>query len=139
MKELVKSFIEDNIYLLEKEEYYEAFSLWYYHYSGESTYHDRENMSELFSIFNKAEIDLEAKSLYDRKQVIGEQMYEYIEDVLNNDPTFVSIDLPTVIKHLNSKLNISLIELNSIFKDVAKHIMPSHNVRLEPFKIVRNS
>ena len=138
MKEIVKAFIEDNINLLENEEYYEVFSLWYYHYSGDTTYHDQENMSELFSIFNKAGIDLEAKSLYDRKQVICEQMYEYIEDVLTNDPTTLIVDLPNVIKHLNSKLNISLIDLNKIFKDVAKHILPSHNVRLEPFKIVRN-
>lgn len=139
MKEIVKSFIEDTMYLLEKEEYYEAFSMWYHHYCGDTQSHDYDYLNELFSIFRTAGIDLEAKSLYDRKQIVGEQMYEYIEDVLTNDSTTLSVDLPNVIRHLNSKLHISLIDLNNIFKDVAKHIMPSHNVRLEPFKIVRNS
>lgn len=139
MRAVVKEFIEDTIFLVECEDYYELFTLWYLHYVEEGHSKDYENLNELFNVFDSAGIDLFHASERARKDIIAEHMYEYIYDILDNDPTAVEIPLPDVIKHLNSKLHISLIDLNNIFKQVGQHIQGSFNVRIEPFKIVRNS
>ena len=138
MRAVVKEFIEANIGDIDITDYYTLFNTWYLHYVEEDKSKDYENLAELFKVFNSAGIDLYKDSEYARKQIIAEYMYEYIDDVLSTDPTRLQIALPEVIKQLNSKLDISLIELNNIFKQVGQHIQGSFDVRLEPFKIVRN-
>ena len=136
----VQDFIESTIDLIEKQEYHQVFTIWYLqYYNGEGLGGDYRNLQELFKIFETSGIDLYTDSEKARKDIIAGYMYDYIDDVLTNDLDVSEITLPEVIKELNSKLHISLIDLNNIFKEVAQHIQGSFNVRIEPFKIVRNT
>ena len=132
----VQEFIESTIDLIEKQEYHEVFTIWYLHYyDGED---DRQNLQELFNVFNAADIDLYVDSEEARKDIIAEHMYDYIDDVLANDPDVFEITLPEVVKHLNSKLSIGLIELNNLFKDVSSSLSGRYDITRLPFKIQRN-
>ena len=135
----VQEFIESTIDLIEKKEYHSVFTTWYFHYyNGEGTRSDSQNLQELFNVFNAADIDLYADSEKARKEIIAEHMYDYIEDVLSNDSNASEITLPEVIKHLNSKLGISLIDLNNLFKDVTQRLSARYDIIRLPFKIQRN-
>ena len=110
----VQDFIESTIDLIEKQEYHEVFTIWYLHYyDGEGLGKDYQNLQELFKVFEAADIDLYKDSEEARKDIVAEHMYEYLDDILANDPDVLEITLPEVIKHLNSKLSISLIDLNT--------------------------
>ena len=135
----VQEFIESTIDLIEKQEYHEAFTIWYLHYyDGEGLGGDYQNLQELFKIFEAADIDLYNDSEAARKDIIAEHMYDYIDDVLANDPDVSEITLPEVIKHLNSKLSISLIDLNNLFKEVSSSLSGRYDITRLPFKIQRN-
>ena len=135
----VQEFIESTIDLIEKQEYHEVFTIWYLHYyDGEGLGGDYQNLQELFKIFEAADIDLYNDSEAARKDIIAEHMYDYLDDVLANDPDVSEITLPEVIKHLNSKLSISLIELNNLFKEVSSSLSGRYDITRLPFKIQRN-
>ena len=135
----VQEFIESTIDLIDKKEYHEVFTIWYLHYyDREGTRSDSQNLQELFNVFNAADIDLYADSEKARKEIIAEHMYDYIEDVLSNDSDASEITLPEVIKHLNSKLSISLIDLNNLFKDVTQRLSARYDIIRLPFKIQKN-
>ena len=135
----VQKFIESTIDLIDKKEYHEVFTIWYLHYyDREGTRSDSQNLQELFNVFNAADIDLYVDSEKARKEIIAEHMYDYIEDVLSNDSNASEITLPEVIKHLNSKLGISLIDLNNLFKDVTQRLSARYDIIRLPFKIQRN-
>lgn len=136
MTQHVKEFIESTIDLIERREYHEVFTIWYLHYSKGGQVSDR--LSELFEIFNTVEIDLYKESEPARKEIVAEHMYDYIDDILNNDPDVSEITLPEVIKHLKSKLGINLIDLNNLFKDVTHKLSAQYNIIELPFKIQRN-
>lgn len=135
----VQEFIESTIDLIEKQEYHEVFTIWYlYYYDGSGLGKDYQNLQELFNVFNAADIDLYADSEAARKDIIAEHMYDYIDDVVANDPDVSEITLPDVIRHLNSKLSISLIDLNDLFKDVSQKLSNTYDIVILPFKIQRN-
>ena len=135
----VQEFIESTIDLIEKKEYHEVFTIWYLHYyDGEGTRNDSQNLQELFNVFNAADIDLYVDSEKDRKDIITEHMYDYIDHILSNDPDVSEITLPEVIKHLNSKLGINLIDLNNLFKDVTQRLSARYDIIRLPFKLQRN-
>lgn len=131
----VQDFIESNIDLIQNKNYKEAFTIWYLHYSD--TTRDSDYLQELFSIFQHIDIDMYNESLPDRKELISHYMYDYLDDVLDNDPDVDEISLPTVIKHLNSKLDVRLIDLNELFKDVSNRLQNKHDIVRLPFKIKR--
>ena len=137
LPEPVKRFIELNIDFIEQEDWYKVFINWYTN-CGKGTRSDSQNLQELFNVFNAADIDLYADSEKARKEIIAEHMYDYIEDVLSNDSNASEITLPEVIKHLNSKLGISLIDLNNLFKDVTQRLSARYDIIRLPFKIQRN-
>ena len=99
---------------------------------------DYYRLSELFEIFDKIEINLYKESESARKDIVAEHMYDYIDDILSNDSDVSEITLPEVIKHLNSKLGISLIDLNNLFKDVTQRLSARYDIIRLPFKIQRN-
>ena len=135
----VQEFIESTIDLIDKQEYHEVFTIWYLHYyDGSGLGKDYQNLQELFNVFNAADIDLYADSEEARKDIIAEHMYDYIDHVLANDLDVSEITLPEVIKHLNSKLSISLIELNNLFKEVSSSLSGRYDITRLPFKIQRN-
>ena len=135
----VQEFIESTIDLIDKQEYHEVFTIWYLHYyDGEGLGKDYQNLQELFNVFNAANIDLYADSEEARKDIIAEHMYDYIDHVLANDPDVSEITLPEVIKHLNSKLSISLIDLNNLFKEISSSLSGRYDITRLPFKIQRN-
>lgn len=134
----VQEFIESTIDLIEKQEYHEVFTIWYIHYyDGSGLGKDYQNLQELFNVFNTAGIDLYADSEEARKDIIAEHMYDYLDHVLANDSDVSEITLPEVIKHLNSKLSISLIELNNLFKEVSSSLSGRYDITRLPFKIQR--
>ena len=134
----VQEFIESTINLIDKQEYHEVFTIWYLHYyDGGGLGKDYQNLQELFKIFEAADIDLYNDSEAARKDIIAEHMYDYIDDVLATDPDVSEITLPDVIRHLNSKLSISLIDLNNLFKEVSSSLSVKYNIDRLPFKIVR--
>ena len=135
----VQEFIESTIDLIDKQEYHEVFTIWYLHYyDGSDLGKDYQNLQELFKVFEAADIDLYADSEEARKDIIAEHMYDYIDHVLANDPDVSEITLPEVIKHLNSKLSISLIDLNNLFKEVSSSLSGRYDITRLPFKIQRN-
>ena len=136
MTHYVQEFIESTIDLIDKKEYHEVFTIWYLHYSQSGQDYDR--LSELFEIFDKIEINLYKESESARKDIITEHMYDYIDDILSNDSDVSEITLSEVIKHLNSKLGISLIDLNNLFKDVTQRLSARYDIIRLPFKIQRN-
>lgn len=139
MTDHVKEFIESTIDLIEKREYHEVFTIWYLHYyDGKGLGSDYQNLQELFHIFDEADINLYRESESARKDIVAEHMYEYIDDILNNNPDVSEITLPEVIKHLNSKLGISLIDLLNLFKDVTQGLSARYDIIELPFKIQRN-
>ena len=131
----VQEFIESTIDLIEKKEYHHAFTIWYIHYS--QSRQDYDSLSELFEIFDEIEINLYKESESARKDIVAEHMYDYIDDILDNDPDVSEITLPEVIEHLNSKLGISLIDLNNLFKDVTQKLSAKYDIVRLPFKIQR--
>lgn len=134
----VQEFIESTIDLIDKQEYHEVFTIWYLHYyDGAGLGKDYQNLQELFNVFTAADIDLYADSEEARKDIIAEHMYDYIDHVLANDPDVSEITLPEVIKHLNSKLSISLIDLNNLFNEVSSSLSGRYDIDRLHFKIVR--
>lgn len=134
----VKDFIESTIDLIEKKEYHEVFTIWYLHYyDGGGLGRDYQNLQELFKIFDAVDINLYQESEEARKDIIAEHMYDYLDHVLANDSDVSEITLPEVIKHLNSKLSISLIDLNNLFKDVSHKLSNTYDIIRLPFKIQR--
>ena len=135
----VQEFIESTIDLIEKQEYHEVFTIWYiyYSYNGNNRI-DNENLMELFKIFEKVGIDLYKESEDARKEIIYEHMYEYIEDILDNDPTTNKVTLPMCLNHLESKLGLSPPKMNNILKDVCTKLNQIRNdVYIIPFGIER--
>lgn len=134
----VKDFIESTIDLIEKKEYHEVFTIWYLHYyDGEGLGKDYQNLQELFKVFDTVGVDLYKESESARKDIVAEHMYDYIDHVLANDTDVSEITLPEVIKHLNSKLSISLIDLNNLFKDVTQRLSAQYDIIRVPFKLQR--
>ena len=134
----VQEFIESTIDLIEKQEYHELFTIWYLHYyDGEDLGRDHQNLQELFKVFDAVDINLYQESEKARKDIIAEHMYDYIDDVLANDPDVSEITLPEVVRHLNSKLSIHLTELNKIFKEVSHKLSKTYDIIILPFKIQR--
>lgn len=134
----VQEFIESTIDLIDKQEYHEVFTIWYLHYYDEKGLgKDYQDLQELFKVFDSVDIDLYTESESARKDIVAEHMYDYIDDILANDPDVLEITLPEVIKHLNSKLSISLIDLNNLFKDVSYRLSNTYDIIRLPFKIQR--
>lgn len=134
----VQEFIESTIDLIEKQEYHQVFTIWYVqYYDGEGLGRDYQNLQELFKIFEAADIDLYKDSEKARKDIIAGYMYDYIDDVLANDLAVSDITLPDVIKNLNSKLSVSLVDLNSLFKDVCYKLSSKYDIITKPFRIER--
>ena len=134
----VQDFIESTIDLIEKQEYHQVFTIWYIqYYDGEGLGGDYQNLQELFKIFEAADIDLYTESEKARKDIIAGYMYDYIDDVLTNDLDVSEITLPEVIKNLNSKLSVSLIDLNNLFKDVCYKLSSKYDIIIKPFQIER--
>lgn len=138
MKEVVKEFIEDTIFLVEDENYYEMFSIWYNHYvDTSSSFEDAVNLDDLFKTFSAAGINLYKESEEARKQVLWEYMYEYMEDRLFTTKD-KEITLTDAMSRLKSKLYVSAIDINKIFKDVAETLASAFDdLTVLPFKIVR--
>ena len=134
----VQEFIESTIDLIEKQEYHEAFTIWYlYYYDGQNPRGDYPNLQELFKIFDSVNIDLYRESESARKDIISEHMYDYIDDILDNDPDVSEIRLPDVLRQLNSHLELSLIDLNNLFKEVSQKLSNTYDIVILPFKIQR--
>lgn len=138
MNPIVKEFIEGTIRYIETDEYHEAFTIWYNNYYSYDKKHDYQNLTELFQVFEKADLDLYAKSEAARKDIIYEHMLDYIEDILNNNPSVTDITFPNVIRHLNSDLYLSLIDRKNLFKDICNKLVTQRNdITAEPFRIKR--
>lgn len=134
----VQEFIESTIDLIENKEYHEVFTIWYLHYyDGEGLGRDYQNLQELFKVFDSVDIDLYKESESARKEIISQYMYDYIEDILINNPHFSEITLSEVIQILNSRLSVSLIDLNNLFKDVSQRLSNTYDIVRLPFKIQR--
>ena len=134
----VKEFIESTIDLIEKQEYHEAFTIWYLqYYNGDGFGGDSQNLQELFKVFETAGIDLYGESEEARKDIIAGLIYDYLDEILTNDPDVYEIQLPQVIKYLNSRLDVRLITLNELFKSAASKLSTKHDIILQPFKVIR--
>lgn len=137
MNSVVKNFIELTITDIENKSYTQLFSEWYDNHSCVNKTADYNNLNDLFEVFQSVNIDLYHESETARKSIIAEHMFVYIDNLLR-DPYVEEVSLPQIINHLNSKLAINLIDLNNIFKEVAKRISGKHKVLIVPFKIKRN-
>lgn len=138
MTEVVKEFIEATITDLEREDYHEAFLIWYNHFTVGTRANDYANLDELWKVFEGAGIDLYNKSVVAREDIIIEKMYDYMDGVLTDDPDALVITLPDIIKSMKSDLYVSLNRRNDLFKLAANKVAQYHKVVLEPFKIRRS-
>ena len=134
----VKDFIESTIDLIEKKEYHEVFTIWYLHYyDGGGLGKDYQNLQELFKVFDTVGIDLYTESEEARKDIIAEHIYDYMDDILTNDPDAFEITLPEVTKSLNSKLDVRLTTINELFKEASTKLSAKHDIIRLPFRIQR--
>lgn len=137
MNTRVKEFIEKSIKYIEAEDYYKAFDLWYEDAAGLPKDIDYLDLRELFSVFSQVGIELEKDSLAARQNVIDQKMYDYMDAALEITNVY-EITLPTVLKSLDSDLEVSLIKRNEIFKEVANRLKAIHDITIAPFRIKRN-
>ena len=136
MNQIVKEFIEDNIIALENEDYRSAFFSWYLHYVPDKS-KDYINLQELFHVFSNIGIDLYNDSAEARKSIIADEMYAYIDGVFTDDPDCMNISLTEAANHLNSKLDVRLVEINELFKVVGEQLKGLHDLLVVPFNIRR--
>lgn len=137
MNETVRKFIEEQISYIDAEDWNNLFTMWYLHYADQEGWKDSENINQLFSVFEKAGIPLASVSEPARQDIIYAYMYQYIDDVLTDDPDVAEITMVTVVNKLSSRLDVRLIDLNKIFKEVAQEIAKVHNIEVRPFRILR--
>lgn len=137
MNETVRKFIEEQISYIDAGNWHKLFEMWYLHYADEERWKDGENLDALFRAFEAAGIALYDESEQIRENILHAYMYQYIDEVLTDDPDVKEITMPTVVNKLASKLDVRLTQLNVIFKTVAAEIALVHDVEIRPFRILR--
>lgn len=119
MTENVKFFIEQEIHLIEVEDWEKLFTRWYVRHHMFDVNQDRLQLTELFNILSEAGLgDIKEQSYEARKQIIVEHIMNYIDDLTFRSEEYVN--MVGCINSLRSRLCFGLLELKQIFIDTCE-------------------
>ena len=86
MTPYIQNIIEDNINIIDQQDWKLFFTKWYYDYATFSGSTDVDHLRELFEIFSDAGINAEEDSYDIRQQIVFDGMCDIIEELFNDDP-----------------------------------------------------
>jgi hypothetical protein len=116
MTENVKKFIEDNIEIIEQQDWEKLFEDWYFGYSMMDVDVDYKQLKELFDIFRESGINLAKESETARESLIVKYMNEYVEE-----KQFLEEETVTwagAVNNLHSRLGVNLLDTKKLFEAV---------------------
>lgn len=125
MTENVKRFIEDNIEIIEQQDWEKLFEDWYFGYSMMDVEVDYKQLKELFDIFRESGINLAKESETARESLIVKYMNEYVEEKQFLEEETVT--WAAAVNSLHSRLGVNLIDTKNLFRSVceAKGLEPT--------------
>ena len=118
MTENVKRFIEDNIEIIEQQDWEKLFEDWYYGYSMMDIEVDYKQLKELFDIFRESGINLAKESETARESLIVKYMNKYVEE-----KQFLEEEIVTwaaAVNYLHSRLGVNLLDMKKLFISVCE-------------------
>lgn len=116
MTDHVKRFIEENIELIEKEDWEKLFHDWYFRYFIMDVNVDYKQLQELFEIFRDSGINLAKESETARQSLIVKYMHEYIEEMQFRGEETVT--WAEAVNSLHSMLGVNLLDTKKLFRSV---------------------
>ena len=119
MNNHVKRFIEENIDLIEKEDWRGVFLSWYLHYSAVELYTDTRNFREFIEVMEAAYPDFAVESQDIRQDVLRDRMEMYINDCVQAGRE--QIRYTSCIESLLSTFGEHEYFLKQLFKQAAKN------------------
>lgn len=130
MTENVKRFIEDNIEIIEQQDWEKLFEDWYFGYSMMDVNVDYKQLKELFDIFRESGINLAKESETARESLIVKYMNEYVEEKQFLEEETVT--WAAAVNSLHSRLGVNLIDTKNMFRSVceAKGLEPTSDNRI---------
>lgn len=120
MTPIVKKFIEDQIDLIESENWQELFILWSDHYAiPSSTTEDCLQLNDFFETLRAAGLgNVKDNTEQDRKTIIVQYINEYIDELIYLADEYVS--MVGCFNSLRSRLCLGLLELKQLFIDTCE-------------------
>ena len=130
MTENVKRFIEDNIEIIEQQDWEKLFEDWYFSYSMMDVEVDYKQLKELFDIFRESGINLAKESETARESLIVKYMNEYVEEKQFLEEETVT--WAAAVNSLHSRLGVNLIDTKNLFRSVCetKGLEPTSDNRI---------
>ena len=116
MTPFIQHIIEDEIDVIEQQDWKTFFTTWYTEYSALSRSKDIDHLRELFKVLSEAGIDAEEESYQIRKDLVQFFMEVIIKDLFDNDSELEKIAMVRIINELESKLYLSLTEIIPLYK-----------------------
>ena len=136
MTPLIQNIIEDNIQLLEDQNWEALFTRWYTHYASLNRSTDTKHLREFFNVCQEAGISVEEASYEARQHIISSAMHVIIENLLSHDSKLKRVGIVHVINELRSTLYLSLTELIPLYKNVVTQM--GYKLAENSFTIVRS-
>ena len=112
MTENVKRFIEDNIEIIEQENWFELFDLWYNTNNNKNHKDDNLMLFELFDVLSVIGINQD-----DHEDTRTKILLKYIEELIQSHK-YKRISTIDTITRLRSYLGFDYFVLKELFKDV---------------------
>ena len=135
MTPYIQNIIEDNINIIEQQDWRLFFTKWYYDYATISRLTDIHHLMEFFNICSAAEINAEEQSYDIRKQIVFDRMCDIIEELFNDDPDLQKVAMVRIVNELKSRLYLSITELVPLYKEAAD--ATGHKLAEDSLTIVR--
>ena len=117
MTTYIQNIIEDNIDIIEQQDWKLFFTKWYYDYATFSGSTDVDHLREFFKICSDAEINAEEESYDIRKQIVFDGICDIIEEIFSDDPDVERVAMVRIVNELQSRLYLSLTELIPLYKE----------------------
>ena len=119
MTDQVKRFIEENIDIINNEEWHQMFLSWYLHYGSHNSAEDRRRLNELVNVIESTiDSDFGPKSYQYRHEIIEDMFEEYINICINK-----GLDAATLFgakQHLNTHLGFDDFIFSALWRKAAK-------------------
>ena len=119
MTDLVKRFIEENIDLIEKQDWRVVFMSWYLHYSTAALYIDARNFRTFLEVMEVVYPDFAIESQDARHDILKDRMELYINDCVQAG--MKQIRYTSCIESLLSTFGEREYFLKQLFKQAAKN------------------
>ena len=120
MTPFIQHIIEDEIDIIEQQDWKTFFTTWYTEYSALSKTTDIDNLREFFTVMSEAGMNVEEDSYQIRKQIVFDGMCDIIEELFNDDPDLQKVAMVRIVNELQSRLYLSLTELVPLYKEAVE-------------------